>query len=108
MINIVTWLDNNKYRDELSAVCAGNGIRIVADEFEDIRDFFEKFEALDANVDVLVIGNGNIENADKMSFFEDVRLTEPNLRIVIVFPGYRNQYSCREIGNRYIQSGIVI
>ena len=92
MINIVTWLDNNKYRDELSAVCAGNGIRIVADKFEDNRDFFEKFEALDANVDVLVIGNGNIENADKMSFFEDVRLTEPNLRIVIVFPGYRNQY----------------
>jgi len=28
------WLDNSKYKNELSAVCAGNGIRIVEDEFE--------------------------------------------------------------------------
>ena len=37
MINVVTWLDSNKYRSEISAVCAGNGIRIVADEFKDTK-----------------------------------------------------------------------
>lgn len=92
MINIVTWLENNAYRNELSAVCAGNGIRIVADEFENAGDFLREFDAIDANIDVLVIGNGNLEGIDKKSFFEDVCVTEPNLRIVIVFPGYRNEY----------------
>ena len=92
MINVVTWLDNNKYRDEISSVCAGNGIRIVADEFMNSQDFLREFDAIDANIDVLVIANSNLENVDKKSFFEDVCVTEPNLRIVIVFPGYRNQY----------------
>ena len=92
MINVVTWLDSNKYRSEISAVCAGNGIRIVADEFEGAQDFLRTFDSIDANIDVLVIANSNLENIDKKSFFEDVCVTEPNLRIVIVFPGYRNQY----------------
>ena len=92
MINVVTWLDGNKYRNEISAVCAGNGIRIVADEFKDANDFLRTFDSIDANIDVLVIANSNLENIDKRSFFEDVCVTEPNLRIVIVFPGYRNQY----------------
>ncbi len=92
MINVVTWLDSNKYRNEISAVCAGNGIRIVADEFKDAQDFLMTFDSIDANIDVLVIANSNLENVDKKSFFEDVCVTEPNLRIVIVFPGYRNQY----------------
>ena len=92
MINVVTWLGSNKYRNELSAACAGNGIRIVADEFIDANDFLREFDSIDTNIDVLVISNSNIENVDKRSFFEDVCVTEPNLRIVIVFPGYRNEY----------------
>ena len=54
MINVVTWLDSNKYRSEISAVCAGNGIRIVADEFEGAQDFLRTFDSIDANIDVLV------------------------------------------------------
>ena len=69
MINVVTWLDSNKYRSEISAVCAGNGIRIVADEFEGAQDFLRTFDSIDANIDVLVIANSNLENIDdgKMS-----------------------------------------
>ncbi len=92
MINVVTWLDNNTYRNELSTVCAGKGIRIVADDFEDMTEFMNSFDEFDSNIDVLVVGNGKLENIDKKSFFEDVCVTEPNLRIVVVFPGYRNQY----------------
>lgn len=92
MINVVSWLADNKYINEISAVCARNGIRIVADEFEGAQDFLRTFDSIDANIDVLVIANSNLENVDKKSFFEDVCVTEPNLRIVIVFPGYRNQY----------------
>lgn len=92
MIHIVTWLDSNTYHNELAAACAGNGIRIVADEFKDAQDFLKTFDSIDTNIDVLVISNSNLENIDKKSFFEDVCVTEPNLRIVIVFPGYRNQY----------------
>ena len=92
MINIVTWFESNKYRNELFAVCAGNGIRIVADEFDNPDDFLREFDSIDTNIDVLVIANKNIENVDKKSFFEDVCVTEPNIRIVIVFPGYRNEY----------------
>ncbi len=97
MINVVTWLDSNRYRNEISAVCAGNGIRIVADEFESSQDFLMKFDSIDTNIDVLVIGNSNLENVNKKEFFEDVCVTEPNLRIVIVFPGYRNQYIEKQI-----------
>lgn len=92
MINIVAWLENNDVKNELSAVCAGNGIRIVKDEFENAQDFLMKFDATDTNIDVLVIADRNLENTDKKSFFEEVCVTEPNIRIVIVFPGYRNEY----------------
>lgn len=66
MINIVTWLESNDVKDELSAVCAGNGIRIVEDEFENAQDFLMKFDAIDTNIDVLVIADRNLENTDKM------------------------------------------
>lgn len=92
MINIVTWLENNDVKNELSVVCAGNGIRIVEDKFENAQDFLMKFDAIDTNIDVLVIADRNLENTDKKSFFEEVCVTEPNIRIVIVFPGYRNEY----------------
>ena len=92
MINIVTWLENNNAGNDLSAVCAGNGIRIVEDEFEDVQNFLVKFDSIDTNIDVLVIADRNLESIDKKRFFEEVCVTEPNLRIVIVFPGYRNEY----------------
>ncbi len=92
MINVVTWIDDDKYRNELTAVCAGNNIRIVANEFESPEAFLREFDAMDTNIDVLVLGHTKIEKTDKRTFFEDVCVTEPNLRIVIVFPGYRNEY----------------
>ena len=92
MINIVTWLENNNARNDLSAVCAGNRIRIVEDEFEDVQNFLMKFDSIDTNIDVLVIADRNLESIDKKRFFEEVCVTEPNIRIVIVFPGYRNEY----------------
>lgn len=105
MIHVVTWFDGEKYHNELPAVCAGNGIRIVADEFADVPDFLKTFDSLDTNIDVLVISNSNIEKIDKKNFFENVRVTEPNLRIVIVFPGYRNQYIEEQI-SEYKELGI--
>ena len=30
MINVVTWIDDDKYRNELTAVCTGNNIRIAS------------------------------------------------------------------------------
>ena len=66
MINIVTWLESNDVKDELSAVCAGNGIRIVEDEFENVQNFLMKFDSIDTNIDVLVIADRNLENTDKM------------------------------------------
>ena len=92
MINIVTWLKDNQYRNDLSVACAGNNICIVADEFENAEIFLNEFDRLDANIDVLVISDDLLHNVDKKQFFENVRLSEPNIRIVIVFPGYRNQY----------------
>ena len=97
MINIVMWLDNGKCTSEFTLACAANDIRIVADEFCDTEDFLSKFDAIDMNIDVLVIGNGNIEGIDKRSFFEEVCVTEPNIRTVIVFPGYRNEYVDEQI-----------
>ena len=65
MIHVVTWFDGEKYHNELPAVCAGNGIRIVADEFADVPDFLKTFDSLYTNIDVLVISNSNIEKIDK-------------------------------------------
>lgn len=105
MINIVMWLESNKYRNELSAVCAGNGIRIVEDKFNSSEDFLRTFSNLDTNIDVCVISNTNLENLNKKKFFEEVYMSEPNLRIVIVFPGYRNEYIEQQIAD-YKDMGI--
>ncbi len=92
MINIVMWLSSNRYQDNLHTVCAGNNICIVADEFENAEAFLDEFDKLDVNIDVLVISDGLLHDVDKKQFFDNVRSSEPNIRIVIVFPGYRNQY----------------
>ena len=62
------------------------------DEFDDVQNFLMKFDSIDTNIDVLVIADRNLESVDKKRFFEEVCVMEPNLRIVIVFPGYRNEY----------------
>lgn len=92
MINIVTWLKDNQYQNDLSVACAGNNICIVADEFENAEIFLNEFDRLDVNIDVLILSDDLLHDVDKKQFFENVRLSEPNIRIVIVFPGYRNQY----------------
>lgn len=105
MINVVTWLDTDKYRSELLSVCASNGIRIVEDEFLNIEEFLHIFNSIDTNIDVLVVSNTNLESVDKRQFFENVCTTEPNLRIVIIFPGYRNEYIEQQISD-YRKMGI--
>ena len=105
MINSVMWLDSHKYKNELSAICAGNGIRIVEDEFKTSEEFIRKFCNLDTNIDVCVISNTNLENLNKKKFFEEIYSSEPNLRIVIVFPGYRNEYIEQQISD-YKDMGI--
>lgn len=92
MINIVMWLKEDKNNEKISMACARNSIRIVESEFENISDFLNIFSELDTNIDVLVISHEMLAETDINEFVGVVRETEPNLRIVIVFPGYRNQY----------------
>ncbi len=92
MINIVTWLGKGSGRDDLPAACAENGIRILADGFETADEFLNAFENMEDNVDALVISDSVLAETNKRSFFRRVRNIEPNLRIIIAFPGYRNQY----------------
>ena len=92
MINIVTWLGNTKGRHELAAVCARSNIRILAEDFESVTEFLDAFENMESKVDALVLSDRVLTGTDKRAFFNSVRSSEPNLRIIIVFPGYRNQY----------------
>ena len=92
MINVVIWLGKIKYSAELAIVFARNNIRIVDENFENTDDFIDRFDSLDANVDVLVIADALLLGTDRKKLFQRIRQIEPNIRIVIVFPGYRNQY----------------
>lgn len=92
MINIVTMLDGIKDFKALSAACAKNDIRIAADNFEDVDEFISAFESLDVNIDAAVVSDTLLKGRGKKAFFESIRANEPNIRIIIVFPGYRNQY----------------
>ena len=105
MINIVTWLKDNKYREKLSMACARNNIRIVADEFENLSAFLSAFDEIDINIDVLVVSHEMLAETDIKEFLEKVKENEPNLRVVIVFPGYRNQYIEQQI-KEYTEFGI--
>ena len=105
MINIVTWLKDNKYKEKLSMACARNNIRIVADEFENLSAFLSAFDEIDINIDVLVVSHEMLAETDIKEFLEKVKENEPNLRIVIVFPGYRNQYIEQQI-KEYTELGI--
>lgn len=55
MINVVIWLGKIKYSEDLAIILAKNNIRIVDEDFEDAEDFTRRFDALDTNVDVLVL-----------------------------------------------------
>lgn len=92
MINIVTMLGSVKNFNSLSAACAKNDIRIAADNFEDAYEFIGAFDSLNMNIDAAVISDEMLKEMDKKDFFETIRASEPNIRIIIVFPGYRNQY----------------
>ena len=110
MINVVIWLGNIKYSDDLAIILAKNNIRIVDEDFEDADDFTRRFDALDANVDVLVVADKLLHGVDRRKLFQRIRQVEPNIRIVIVFPGYRNQYiedQISEYRNDYGISDIV-
>ena len=110
MINIITWLEDNSYAEDLSAFCAGENIRIAANIFAGTEDFLQKFDELDVNIDVMVVCDSVLQVADKRSFFDNVRAIEPNIRIVIMFPGYRNQYiedQITEYKNLYGVSDII-
>ena len=65
---------------------------VVSNTFAGTEDFLQKFDELDVNIDVLVACDSVLHDADKRSFFDNIRTIEPNIRIVIMFPGYRNQY----------------
>lgn len=92
MINIITMLGGIKNYDSLCAICARNDIRVVSDDITDASEFIDIFETIDMNIDVAVISDEFIKDANKKEFFENIRVSEPNIRIIIVFPGYRNQY----------------
>ena len=92
MINVVLWLGKTKHSDDLAIIFARNNIRIVDEHFDNNDDFIDRFDALDTNVDVLVIADTLLLNTDRKKLFARIRQIEPNIRIVIVFPGYRNQY----------------
>ena len=68
MINVVTWLDDAKYKNELATACAGNDIRIVASKFNTPAEFLQEFDAIDTHIDVLVISNSKIDKIDRKAF----------------------------------------
>ena len=92
MINIVTWLGNDGHNEELAAFCAGADIRIEEDSFKDIEDFLEKFNDINSNIDAVVLNDTMLGEENKRRLFENIRSIEPNVRIIVIFPGYRNQY----------------
>ena len=95
-MNVVLWL-GGRIDAELAMHFARHDIRIVDEGFECAEDFASRFDALDANVDVLVIADNQLASADRKSLFARIRESEPNIRIVIIFPGHRSQYIDEQI-----------
>ncbi|MBQ2708581.1 MAG: hypothetical protein IJF67_09970, partial [Clostridia bacterium] len=96
MVNVILWL-GGKIDAELAMHFARHDIRIVDEGFESAEDFASRFDALDANVDVLVIADNQLAPADRTALFARIRESEPNIRIVIIFPGHRSQYIDEQI-----------
>ena len=96
MVNVVLWL-GGRSDAELAMYFARHDIRIVDEGFESAEDFVNRFDALDTNVDVLVIADNQLASADRTALFARIRESEPNIRIVIIFPGHRSQYIDEQI-----------
>ena len=96
MVNVVLWL-GGKIDAELAMHFARHDIRIVDEGFENAEDFVSRFDALDTNIDVLIIAENQLASADRKSLFARIREIEPNIRIVIIFPGHRSQYIDEQI-----------
>lgn len=97
MIHLVTMLANQGKQEAMELDLARNDIRIVAPDFADAGAFMEVFEELEVNVDVAVIADECLGNVNKKEFFDTLRLSEPNLCLIVVLSGYRNQYIKEQI-----------
>ena len=98
MINVVIWLGKIKYSADLAIVFARNNIRIVDENFENTDDFIDRFDSLDANVDVLVIADALLLGADRKKLFQRIRQCIPGIpQSVYRRPDIRIQECVRHI-----------
>ena len=95
MVNVVLWL-GGQIDAELAMHFARHDIRIVDEGFENAEDFINRFALLEADVDVIVITDCHL-TSDRQALFAQIREIEPNVRIVIIFPGHRSQYIDEQI-----------
>ena len=98
MVNVILWLGGQSDA-ELAMHLARHDIRIVDEGFETEEDFVSRFDTLDVDVDVVVIADSQLASADRNALFARIRESEPNIRIVIIFPGHRSQYIDEQIAN---------
>ncbi len=92
MIHVVTLFGDQHKQDILEVECARQNIRFVREDFQSAEEFLEGFSAIDTTVDVVILGETRMETYEKSELFDTIRIAEPNIRIIILFPGYRNQY----------------
>lgn len=92
MIHVVTLFGDQHKQDALEIACARQNIRFVREDFQDTDTFLGLFDRIDTTVDAAVISEPLLGTGDKPLLFETLRTAEPNIRIMILFPGYRNQY----------------
>ena len=92
MIHVVTLFGDQHKQDALEAECERQNIRFVRKDFQSAQEFLKCFAEVNRTVDVAVMREPLLEAEDKPALFSAIRDAEPNIRIVILFPGYRNQY----------------
>ena len=97
MINVVTMFASQSKQEALELDLARNDIRLAAPDFENADEFMRAFEEFNINIDAAVISDKTLSEVNKKDFFESIRFSEANLRIIIVFEGYRNQYTAEQI-----------
>lgn len=92
MIHVVTLFGDQRKQDALEIDCARENIQFVGEDFQNVQQFMESFERIDTMIDVVIISEMMLEAANKKEIFSSIQNAEPNIRIIILFPGYRNQY----------------
>ena len=92
MIHVVTLFGDQHKQDILEAACTRQNIRFVREDFQSAEELLEGFGAIDTTVDVVIIGEPLLGTSKKSELFGTIRNAEPNIRIIVLFPGYRNQY----------------